>query len=142
MDSNEPCMENKQSIEQKSRLFWRSIANIKDKEELEIRVRADINNWEQKTRKSIEKLIEFVKFMQRGNVYIGCACGTYRTDYAVILNKLFNPLADYSYEMFDYICSAKSIENLYHNITDADKVKMGWTKAFDKYFLSKLCNIK
>lgn len=142
MDSKAPCMENKQSVEQKSRLFWRNIANIKDEEELEIRVKSDINSWEQKSKKSIEKLVEFVKFMQKGNVYIGCACGTYRTDYAVILNKLFNPLADYSYEMYDYLCSTKSVENLYHNITGSDKIKMGWTNAFDKEFLSKLCKIK
>ena len=142
MNSNAPCMEDKQAIEQKSRLFWENIANIKDNEELERRVNYDIGSWRQKAEESIEKLIEFLQFMQKGNVYIGCACGTYRTDFAVMLNKLFSPLADYTCEMTDCLSNVGAIKNLFKNLTEAHKLKMGWSKSFEKQFLSRLSSIK
>lgn len=142
LNSKESCMEDKQTIEQKSKSFWKNIANIKDDEDLERRISYDVESWRQKSEKSIEKLVEFVQFMQKDNVYIGCACGTYRTDFAVILNKLFNPLADYSCESSDYLFSTESLRNLFKNLTETQKLKMGWSKSFEKQFLSHLCSIK
>ena len=142
INSKDPCMEDVQTIEQKSRLFWKSIANIKDNDELERRVNSDIGSWRQKADESIEKLIEFVQFMKKDNVYIGCACGTYRTDFAVMLNKLFSPSVDYACEMPDYLPNAGAIKNLFKNLTETHKLKMGWSKSFEKEFLSQLSSIK
>ena len=80
--------------------------------------------------------------MQKDNVYLGCACGTYRTDFAVMLNKLFSPSADYPCKMSDYLSNAEAIKNLFKNLTETHKLKMGWSKSFEKQFLSQLSSIK
>ena len=46
---------------------------------------------EKMTQEDINKLPEFIKIMNEGNYYIGCAEGTNRTDVAIGLNYLFNP---------------------------------------------------
>ena len=141
IDKKSPCMESKQAIASKSRLFWGNIANIKDKIILENKVMCDVNIWSDKSRKSIDQFIDFIKFMQKDNVYIGCACGTYRTDFAVMLNSLFNPAANYDY-VSNVIDELQAVENLFHNLTESDKLKMGWSKAFDSQFLHRLNKLK
>ena len=136
-----PCMQDRQSIVTKSRRYWENIASIKDKATLESFVNRDIKNWSSKSRESIEELINFVKFMQKDNVYIWCACGTLRTDFAVLINSLFNPKANYdcsNYELY-YL---DSLKNLYTNLTESDKLKMGWTTVFDKQFMNRLNKLR
>lgn len=142
LNSNAPCMEDEHTIEQKSRSFWQNIANVKDEETLKLRINYDLEKWRQNSEKSIEKLVEFVRFMQKDNVYIGCACGTYRTDFAVLLNQLFNPLANYTCEMSNSLFNTDPCKNLFKNLTEVHKLKMGWSKSFEKQFLSRLGSIK
>jgi hypothetical protein len=142
MDSKTPCLESRQSIEAKSKQWWLNIACLKDEEVLKRRVDLDIDTWHYKARKSIEEFIDFINFMQKENVYIGCACGTYRTDFAVVLNSFFNPKAKYNCSNISFANYLKGFENLYHNLTQADKLKLGWSKDFDKHFISKLNKLK
>ena len=80
--------------------------------------------------------------MQKDNVYLGCACGTYRTDLAVLLNSLFNPKANYNCNFPINKEHLKPIENLFNNLTPNDKLKLGWTKDYEKIFISKLNKLK
>lgn len=142
INQNAPCFEDKTSVENKSKSFWLNIANIKDETVLKEYVKKDIASWEENTRETIKKITDFINFMQKDNVYIGCACGTYRTDFAVTLDSLFNPKAKHSFDLSSFTCPLKSLENLFANLTIKDKVKLGWVKDFEEIFLSKINKLK
>lgn len=83
------------------------------------------------------KLIDFIKIMQEEYVYIGCGCGTEKTDAAIFLNTLFNPnVKGYcgidSPEAIDEIYDIA--DKIYHNMTEEDKESLGWTPEFENNF--------
>ena len=41
---------------------------------------------------------------------------------------------EYARDIFPIKNYLRRAENLYHNLTDSDKLKMGWTKDFEKTF--------
>ena len=102
-------------------------------------VEAGLKSWEKSKRNMIEYFTDFINTMQAGNVYIGCKCGTIRTDIALMLNTLFNPKqANYkNYMEYDQ----KLLDNakiLYQNLEEKDKIKMGWNSKFDSQFLENI----
>ena len=142
INQNDPCFEDKTSIENKSKSFWLNIANIKDENILKEYVKKDIESWEEKSGETIKKLIDFINFMQKDNVYIGCACGTYRTDFAVMLDSLFNPKAKHQFDLSSFTSPIKSLENLFINLKIKDKIRLGWERNFEEKFLSKINKLK
>ena len=98
-----------------------------------------LKSWEKSKRNMIEYFTDFIKTMQAGNVYIGCKCGTIRTDIALMLNQLFNPKQANFKNNIEY--NQKLLDNaviLYKNLDDTDKLKMGWNDEFDKHFLDNI----
>jgi hypothetical protein len=86
----------------------------------------------------IEKLIKFIKVMQDDYVYIACEYGSYKTDDAIILNNFFNAKnqrhPNYTRRYFQIDC----IKKYYEWLTDTDKIKLGWTKEYEKQFLKRV----
>ena len=103
-----------------------------------------INDWQDNTRIFIDKFIQYIQTIQKGNVFIGCQCGVYDTDIALMFNYLFNPKMEHYNR-----CTRGRIdkfidqaESLYLNMTESDKIKMGWTKDYEPIFHKKLENLK
>ena len=136
------CFEDKASIVNKSKNFWINIANIKDENILKEYIEKDVVSWEEKSKETIKKLIAFINFMKKDNVYIGCACGTYRTDFAVMLDSLFNSKAKHHFDLSSFTSSLKSLENLLSNLTNIDKAKLGWVGDFEEKVLLKISKLK
>ena len=114
-----------------------------DEKDIPRYVKNSISAWNENSRKYINNFTDYIRTMQKGNVYMGCEYGRYHTDTAVMFDYLFNPkmnhgngLNKYNDYFVDYA------ENLYHNLTDADKIKMNWPKNFDKEFLERLSKLK
>ena len=98
-----------------------------------------LDYYEQSKREGINDFIKFINFMQKDNVYIGCECGTYDTDRALMLNDFFNPKAQ---NVPRAGCFADDIYldamiRLYNNLTPEDKAKLGWDEEFEKIFKDK-----
>ena len=128
----------KNSIIAERTQFFRDIIGASS-ERVEQGVNAGLKSWEKSKRSMINYFTDFINTMQEGNVYIGCKCGTIRTDIALMLNQLFNPKQANYKNYIEY--SQKFLDNaqiLYENLTENDKVKMGWNKAFDSQFLKNL----
>ena len=122
--------------------IFRDIANL-DEMEIQKILNEKVEIWKARTSNHIEKFIKFINIMQHDNVYIGCELGIYRTNIALFFDYLFNPKRHNVYEPESIRKSLiQSAKNLYYNLTDSDKIKMGWTKAFDEQFLPKLKKMK
>lgn len=87
------------------------------------------------------KLVNFLKKMQQGNIYIGCQHGANDTDIALILNDFFNPLLEgkinTAIKPNDSDFPVK-LNTLYDLFTKEDKKLLGWTKDFEKRLIRKL----
>lgn len=129
--------ENKLKYFNQSRLF-----GYKNEEQKKYRDRM-MGVWHNAKNEEIDKFVKFIRFMQKGNLYIACEWGTYTTDNALMLNSFFNPL---------YVRAPKFItqnnriylqrvQKLYQNFTAEHKELMGWTKEFDKATAEKLKRI-
>lgn len=103
---------------------------------------AKIKQYNEESKESVDNFVEFIKVLQKGHYYIGCEFGTDRTNAYLLLNEVFNPLAqnkselklkDYAgfYEM-DYMYE------LYKKLTPEHKQDLGWTENFDKKVREKL----
>lgn len=91
-----------------------------------------------------EELLKFIKTMQKEYIYMGCECGTYKTDAAIRLNNLFNPKVKgyckiYSPEMIEYI--PQVADEIYLTMTPDDKKSIGWTPEFEKQFNEKIASM-
>lgn len=91
-----------------------------------------------------DKLIKFIKSMRKEYVYMGCECGTYKTDAAVFFNNLFNPKVKgyckiYYPEMVNDV--PQIADEIYMNMTDEDKKSIGWTPEFEEKFKEKLAKM-
>lgn len=128
----------KESIIAERTQFFRDIIGASP-EKVEQGVNSGLKSWEKSKHNMIGYFTDFINTMQEGNVYIGCKCGTIRTDIALMLNQLFNPKQVNHKNYMEY--SQKFLDNakiLYENLTDNDKVKMGWDKAFDEQFIKNI----
>lgn len=90
------------------------------------------------------KLVQFLKKMQEGNIYIGCQHGANDTDVALILNDFFNPLLEGKAKTkitpndSDFPIKLNSLYDLF---TKEDKKLLGWTKEFEQRLIRKLISI-
>ncbi len=87
------------------------------------------NNFNEECRPFIDKLIKFVQRMQKGYCYIGCDFGTYRTNDALRIYKVFSPTPvpfDVPQIGFQDNFKFDSIRNLYDKLTVEDKKALGW----------------
>ena len=86
------------------------------------------------------KFIQFIQFMQKGNLYIACEWGTYTTDGGLMLNYFFNPLFKGTSEYLspDNKIHLYEVRKLYNNLTSEHKKMLGWTKEFDTATAKKL----
>lgn len=96
--------------------------------------------WQKNKDEEINKFIEFIQFMQKGNIYIGCEWGSYTTDGGLMLNSFFNPLYTDApvYLTPDNKVHLHKVQKLYNNFTAEHKKLMGWTQEFDKNTCKKL----
>lgn len=115
--------------------YMRFAYNEKDKEAVKKMVDEE---FPEEVKKSKAEVIKFIKFMQKDYVYIGCECGTYKTDMALLLNNALNPKSEIGniYYPDEYIL--ESLKNFYYHLTPEDKKEMGWNDEFDKNFIPKI----
>jgi hypothetical protein len=89
-------------------------------------------------------LVQFLRKMQDGNIYIGCQHGANDTDIAFILNDFFNPLLEGKAKKkikpneSDFPMKLNSFYDLF---TKEDKKLLGWTKEFEQRLIRKLISI-
>lgn len=95
--------------------------------------------YDKEQRDFINKFVDYIQTVQKGNYYVGCEFGQNRTDNILTLEMLFNPQRDDEREYIDNI-HLYAI-GLYENLTQEDKAKMGWTEEFDKNFIPKINEI-
>lgn len=118
--------------------FFRDIIGASD-DRVEQGVKEGLARWKKAKRGMINYFTDFINTMQEGHVYIGCKCGTIRTDIALMLNQLFNPKqANYSTHIGYNQKFLDNADILYKNLTQNDKLKMGWDASFDSQFMNKL----
>lgn len=93
-----------------------------------------------------DKLIDFIKTVQEGNIYIGCSSGSWQTGHAMMLNNLFNPqIRDRAKmlpeERFNHLETIYDFaEEVYPYMTEEDKKSIGWTPEFEERFKRKINN--
>jgi hypothetical protein len=93
----------------------------------------------------IANLPEFIKVISRGGFYISCALGLHRTDIALSLYYLFNPMATEPPVLYGHFRDGKlkyddifqRAGSIFHNLTEADKTCLGWDDAFDRDFANR-----
>jgi len=93
----------------------------------------------------IDNLPAFIEKIDKGKFYISCALGLHRTDIALSLYYLFNPYAKEPPILYGHIVDGKlkyddifhRAGSIYHNLTEADKDRLGWDKIFDENFANR-----
>lgn len=101
-----------------------------------------IDSAEIESREIIEKLPDLFKIINEENYYIACALGLHRTDIALALNYLFNPIKHAIPEMkghqrnglFKSDDIMRRINSIYKSLTEEDLKKLGWDEHFDAVF--------
>ena len=141
-DLNERAFKTIDSVKISAERFARYVVGS-DEKAVQKQVKFEVNLWKKISRNFINKFTNYIQAMQKGNVYMGCDYGTYNTSTALMFDYLFNPKMQHDVNHKGYnINFVECAENLYHNLMDADKIKMGWTKDFDETFFKRLGNLK
>ena len=95
--------------------------------------------YQDECRKFIEKFVDYIKTINKGNFYIGCSYGTYRTDDALIFDKYFNPSCAQSKELKSrYNFSKRCMQQLYKNLSEQDKKQLEFTPEFEENLRKRL----
>ena len=97
----------------------------------------------------IENLPSFIKAIDTGGFYMSCALGLHRTDIALSLYYIFNPLAQEPPVLYGHFRDGKlwyddifqRIGSIYHSLTEADKKHLGWDDTLDKEIVSRKRNL-
>ena len=86
-----------------------------------------------------DSVVDFIKEMQKDNIYICGNDGLPKVDEAVMINNLLNPnfqggawLSCYAPERSEHV--EDLVKRLYPLMTEDDKISMGWTPKFEKRF--------
>ena len=97
------------------------------------------------TREIIDNLPSLFEDINRGNFYISCAQGMHRTDIAMALNYIFNPLSEqtppvlYGHQTEKGLRSddiMKRVNSVFRELNESDKEKLG-LKNFDEEAFKK-----
>ncbi len=80
----------------------------------------------------------FLDVINDGGFYIGCQFGEMRTSNILALNSYFNPKwsGRISHPQNEFIL--KSMRNMYNNLSDIDKARLGFTEEFETALREKL----
>lgn len=111
-----------------SQLFGRGLCKEEFDKEIK-NYKAEINN---ERRRFMNKFIEFVNVINQGFFYIGCDFGEYRTPNILALNTYFNPRKGIHDVLPTNEFILESIKNMYKNLTDNEKIRLGFTEEYDK----------
>lgn len=88
-------------------------------------------------REFMDKFIEISDIMSRGNLYVGCELGDYRTSNFLALQYYFNPSwTGPKIKTEPYIF--EFCQNMYLNLTPEDKTALGFTEKYDKKLRQEL----
>ena len=129
---DEACFHTKESLFISR--FW-YITDPKEKE----KAKADFEfEYPRDVAKTKAEIVNFIKFMQKDYLYIGCAYGTYQTDEALLVDYFLNPKTKVEVMPKASELDLVAIKNLYANLTPEDKKEMGWDEDFDKNFLKRV----
>lgn len=129
-----------ETVKTSKRVYAREIENYDETKTAEY-VNEQVRTWIAEARQYIDEFTLFIQMMKKGNIYLGCELGSHHSDRALIFDYLFNPNKRYRRSIPDED-DVSSAENLYHNLTDVDKSKMGWPKDFDRIFFERLGKLK
>ena len=97
----------------------------------------------------IKKLPEFFKILGKDNYYIACAMGLHRTDIALAVNYMFNPIEQKVPKMIGHLRNnefknekiSEFINKIKKNITEEDLRKLGWKTDFEEVFKLRRDNL-
>ena len=89
-------------------------------------------------KKFMKDFIELTKVINAGNFYIGCEYGDYRTSNILTLNSYFNPNWIGKKSDTDRPWVLNAMRNMYNNLSEEDKQKLGFNETFEKELRSKL----
>lgn len=86
----------------------------------------------------IDEFADFVDVVNSGPFYIGCDLGEFRTPNVLALNSYFNPKwnGDKMEPTTEFV--RECIKNMYKNLTDEDKKRLGIDSDYDKKLREKL----
>ncbi len=100
----------------------------------------------------IKLLPQFFKTMNEGRVYMACLLGLHRTDLAVTLNYLINPIEPASPPILSHMLISDetnmtnkyigAMKNLIKNLSDEDKEKLGLPKNFVDKFNTRITKLR
>lgn len=102
----------------------------KEKEKDFVRFKEMINL---ERREFMREFIEIIKTMKSGHFYIACEHGEYRTPNILALNSYFNPTWTGENTKPTSEFMYKSMKNMYLNMTDDEKNKLGFTKEHEEF---------
>lgn len=104
------------------------LCKMKDYKE---KIRAERNDF-------MDEFIKFTHKMNQGSLYIGCDLGEFRTPNVLALNAYFNPnwTGHKSEPTTPFI--KECMQNMYRNLTENDKQRLGFTKEYDEHLKEKL----
>ena len=113
-------------------------------EETQKKIDSRVEYWEKESRKCIDSFTDFIYAMQNEKVYIFCGDGVVTTDTGIFFDFFFNPKRTHHLPLG--LCRDRQsmnefkglARNLYLNLTEEDKKKMGWDKEFEELFLLEL----
>ena len=139
-----PIFQSKEDVIEESHNLYGMLCGHKG-DKLEKDVQRALKRWDKGKRSGFEKLINIIQKLQQRNVYVCCENGSNRTDLLLMFNSILNPQQADTQKDLNHLFNDKFklyAEKLYHNLTDTDKIKLGWTKVFDEQFLPKLKELK
>lgn len=90
------------------------------------------------SRDYIEKIKKFISVINRGNFYIGCNHGYYRTNFALLVNQTFNPEWNGDSALKPSAEEQKFLNEFYNKLTPEDKAELGFTENFENELMKKL----
>ena len=105
-------------------------------------VNIPIDSAEISSREIIENLPNLFRIIDKDNYYIACAMGLHRTDIALALNYLYNPVEHKIPQMkghfrngqFKYDDILRRINSINKELTPSDLKQLGWDKDFQEVF--------
>ena len=98
------------------------------------------------------QMVDFFDEMSNGRVYIGCLLGLHRTDMAVAMNYLLNPVEPESPPFLSHMfikdepnLTGKrigSVKNLLRNLTEEHRLNLGLPEGFNEIFGVRIAKLK
>ena len=98
------------------------------------------------------QMVDFFDEMSNGRVYIGCLLGLHRTDMAVAMNYLLNPVEPESPPFLSHMFIKEepnltgkrigSAKNLLRNLTEEHRLKLGLPEGFNDIFDVRIAKLK